>query len=50
MYAIRSYYVTLSLNIPVVSLTEALGPSRLLATLKRAGVTAEVPGGEPGLA
>lgn len=42
--------LTLSLNIPVVSLTEALGPARLLSTLKRAGVTAELPGGEPGLA
>ena len=30
----------LSLNIPVVSLTEALGPSRLIATLERAGVRA----------
>ncbi|MBD3786389.1 MAG: penicillin-binding protein 1C, partial [Sphingomonadales bacterium] len=42
--------LVLSLNIPVVSLTEALGPARLLATLKRAGVAAELPGGEPGLA
>lgn len=42
--------LVLSLNIPVVSLTEALGPARLLAALKRAGVAAELPGGEPGLA
>ncbi|HRV63647.1 MAG TPA: penicillin-binding protein 1C [Albidovulum sp.] len=39
-----------SLNIPVVSLTEALGPANLLATLRRAGARAEVPGGVPGLA
>ncbi len=40
----------LSLNIPVVSLTEAIGPARLMTALKRAGVEAEVPGGAPGLA
>ena len=40
----------LSLNIPVVSLTEALGPSRLIATLERAGVRAQFPGTQPGLA
>lgn len=39
-----------SLNIPVVALTEALGPSKLLAALRRAGVDAKVPGGQPGLA
>lgn len=39
-----------SLNLPVVSLTEALGPANLLATLRRAGAQAEVPGGQPGLA
>ncbi len=39
-----------SLNIPVVSLTEALGPANLLAALRRAGARAEVPGGQPGLA
>ena len=38
-----------SLNIPAVSLTEAVGPARLLATLKRAGVDAVVEG-TPGLA
>jgi len=40
----------LSLNIPVVKLTEALGPARLLAHLRRAGVQAHLPGGTPGLA
>jgi hypothetical protein len=40
----------LSLNMPVVALTEALGPARLMAALRRAGVEAEVPGGAPGLA
>jgi penicillin-binding protein 1C len=40
----------LSLNIPVVALTEALGPARFLAALRQAGVNAQVPGGQPGLA
>ncbi|WP_413875942.1 penicillin-binding protein 1C [Albidovulum sp.] len=40
----------LSLNIPVVSLTEALGPARLLSTLRKAGAGPVLPGGEPGLA
>ncbi len=40
----------LSLNIPVVSLTEALGPARLTATLRRAGADIVIPGGQPGLA
>ncbi|OYX42453.1 MAG: penicillin-binding protein 1C [Rhodobacterales bacterium 32-67-9] len=40
----------LSLNIPAVSLTEALGPARLLTTLQRAGAAPVVPGGQPGLA
>lgn len=39
-----------SLNIPVVLLTEALGPERLMAALARAGVTARLPEGRPGLA
>jgi len=38
-----------SLNIPAVSLTEAVGPARLLATLRRAGVETQVEG-TPGLA
>lgn len=43
--------LTLSLNIPVVHLTEALGPERLLATLRRTGARVELPGsGAPGLA
>lgn len=39
----------LSLNIPVVSLTEALGPARLMATLRRTGAEPAVEGA-PGLA
>lgn len=39
-----------SLNLPVVELTQALGPARLMAALRRAGVQAEVPGDAPGLA
>lgn len=40
----------LSLNLPVVSLTDALGPAKLMAALARADVAAEVPGGRAGLA
>jgi len=41
----------LSLNIPVVTLTEAVGPVRLMAALRRAGVTTALPGDSaPGLA
>ncbi|PIE07468.1 MAG: penicillin-binding protein 1C [Rhodobacterales bacterium] len=41
----------LSLNIPVVALTAELGPARLVAGLKRAGVNPVLPGGSaPGLA
>ena len=39
-----------SLNIPVISLTDALGPANLLAAMGRAGVRPAVPGGQPGLA
>ncbi|MBL3567741.1 penicillin-binding protein 1C, partial [Rhodovulum sulfidophilum] len=39
-----------SLNIPAVALTEALGPARLLARLKRAGASPALPDGPPGLA
>lgn len=39
-----------SLNIPVVLLTEALGPARLLAALDKAGVRYDMPPGQPGLA
>jgi penicillin-binding protein 1C len=40
----------LSLNLPVVQLAEAMGPARLMSALDQAGVRAEVPGGQPGLA
>lgn len=40
----------LSLNTPVVQLLDAMGPARLLVALDTAGVTAVVPGGQPGLA
>ncbi|MFM2357131.1 MAG: penicillin-binding protein, partial [Pseudomonadota bacterium] len=40
----------MSLNIPVVALTEALGPARLLTALARTGARVELPGGQPGLA
>ncbi len=40
----------MSLNIPVVSLTEALGPSKLLVAMRRAGMDPQVPGDQPGLA
>lgn len=39
-----------SLNLPAVALTEAIGPARLLAALRQAGVEAVVPGDAPGLA
>lgn len=39
-----------SLNIPAVALTEALGPARVMAHLKRAGMHPELPGDAPGLA
>lgn len=39
-----------SLNLPVVAITQALGPARLVAALRRAGVMAAVPGDAPGLA
>jgi penicillin-binding protein 1C len=41
----------LSLNIPAVSLLEAMGPAHLMAALRRAGATPVIPnGGTPGLA
>ncbi|PIE15027.1 MAG: penicillin-binding protein 1C [Rhodobacterales bacterium] len=40
----------LSLNIPVVRLTRALGPAKLMTALRRAGTKPVVPGGRPGLA
>ncbi len=39
-----------SLNIPVVKLTDAMGPARVMAGLHRAGVTPDLPGGQAGLA
>lgn len=39
-----------SLNIPVVLLTEALGPARLLAAMERAGMKPDLQGTLPGLA
>jgi penicillin-binding protein 1C len=40
-----------SLNIPVVVISDALGPSRLLAAMERAGMRPVLPGtGQPGLA
>ncbi|MBQ4824002.1 penicillin-binding protein 1C [Leisingera sp. HS039] len=40
----------LSLNIPVVKLTQELGPARVLASLRAGGAKPELPGGAPGLA
>ncbi len=39
-----------SLNLPVVSLLDKIGPANLTGTLRRAGVQAEIPGGRAGLA
>lgn len=39
-----------SLNIPVVAITDALGPVQLLTALDKAGVTYALPPGKPGLA
>ena len=39
-----------SLNIPVIRLTDALGPARVAAALERSGAALHVPGGRPGLA
>ncbi len=39
-----------SLNIPVVLLTDALGPARLLSAMGKAGMAYDLPGGQPGLA
>ncbi|MCT4557746.1 MAG: penicillin-binding protein 1C [Pelagimonas sp.] len=40
----------LSLNIPVVRVLDRLGPSHLLASLRRSGLQPGLPEGEPGLA
>jgi len=39
-----------SLNIPVVALTDALGPAKLLGALDKGGVKYDLPGGQAGLA
>jgi len=40
----------LSLNVPVVQLTEALGPARLILGMEKAGMKPVFPGDQPGLA
>ncbi|MEW2914093.1 penicillin-binding protein 1C [Leisingera sp. JC11] len=40
----------LSLNIPVVKLTQELGPARVMAALRAGGARPQLPGGTPGLA
>lgn len=40
----------LSLNIPAVAMTQALGPARLVTAMQRAGAHPVIPGGRPGLA
>jgi penicillin-binding protein 1C len=40
----------LSLNIPAVALTDALGPARLVAAMRDAGAAPVIPAGKPGLA
>ncbi|AKO98602.1 penicillin-binding protein 1C [Marinovum algicola DG 898] len=40
----------MSLNIPVVRITEALGPAHLMAALRRSGAEPALQGGQPGLA
>ncbi|WP_457647191.1 penicillin-binding protein 1C [Profundibacter sp.] len=40
----------MSLNIPAIKLTEAIGPANLMSALRRAGMEPVVPGGKPGLA
>ena len=40
----------LSLNIPVVQLTEALGPAKLISAMEKSGMKPVFPGDQPGLA
>ena len=40
----------LSLNIPVVKLTRELGPTQVMAALRKAGTNPQLPSGAPGLA
>lgn len=42
--------LAMSLNIPVVLLTEELGPANLMAALRRSGAAPQLPGGKAGLA
>ncbi|CUH51643.1 penicillin-binding protein 1C [Shimia marina] len=42
--------LALSLNIPVVLLTDEIGPANLMVAMRRAGLRPEVPGGAAGLA
>lgn len=42
--------LSLSLNIAPVALTDALGPERLMATLRQLGANPKLPGNAPGLA
>lgn len=39
-----------SLNIPIVTITEAIGPARLTAAMRQSGMHPVLPGGKPGLA
>jgi penicillin-binding protein 1C len=39
-----------SLNLPVVSVLDRLGPANLIAKLKQAGLSPQIPGGQAGLA
>lgn len=39
-----------SLNIPVIMLTDEIGPARLMATMRRAGMQPDLPVGQAGLA
>lgn len=40
----------MSLNVPVVALTEALGPAKLISGMQKAGMRPVFPGDQPGLA
>ncbi|MBT0957500.1 penicillin-binding protein 1C [Alphaproteobacteria bacterium KMM 3653] len=40
----------LSLNLPVVALTQAIGPANLMTRLRHSGAEPKLPGGAPGLA
>ena len=40
----------MSRNLPVVLLTDAMGPAKLLSAMSKAGMKYDLPGGQPGLA